>query len=132
MKYSGALNRLRNDCRKGVVVAVIGGVFVVGSEVLETLVPVHDEKWGIVIALVIIALLRPLQWLALYIAGQRVKQTHPTRSAEEQRKLDVYRAAFAGALEDGVVTEKEKCILKRLRENLQLSEADIERLEREL
>jgi hypothetical protein len=130
MKYTGVLSRLRNDCRRGAVVASIGGVFVIGSEVLENLVPVQDELWGIFIAILILVMLRPLYWLALHMAGEDAAEREVTSSLEKH-KLDVYRAAVAGALEDGVVTEKEKCILKSLRENLQLTESEARRLESE-
>ena len=42
----------------------------------------------------------------------------------ETRKMEVYRAAFEGAVEDGVVTEKERRILTRLRDKLELAEDD--------
>ncbi len=40
------------------------------------------------------------------------------------RKLEVYRAALEGALQDGVVTEREQQILARLRRELEISETE--------
>lgn len=130
MKFSGVINKPKTYSRKGSFVAMIGGIFVVCSEVLETLVPVQGELWGIAIAVIIILLLRPVQLLVLRMTGSVVKRADRRSGDVDQRKLEVYRAAVEGALEDGIVTDKERCILRRLRENLQLSEADVHSVER--
>lgn len=115
--------------QKGTVVALVGGMFLVGSEMLEALLPMQSTILGIVVALVILALLKPIHWLALRLVGGIMQEVEETDAYLEVRKIEVYRAAFEGAMEDGIVTQKEKAILKRLRQKLELSEKDAELVE---
>ncbi|MEJ2203582.1 MAG: hypothetical protein P8170_05695, partial [Gemmatimonadota bacterium] len=47
----------------------------------------------------------------------------------ESRKHQVYRAALEGAIEDGDISERERDILRRLREQLELPAAVADQLE---
>jgi len=48
------------------------------------------------------------------------------------RKMEVYKAALEGAMEDGAVSAKEREVLRRLRESLGITDADASALERDL
>ena len=50
----------------------------------------------------------------------------------QSRKHEVYRATLEGALEDGAITTRERKILDRLREQLEIPVAVAERLEQEM
>ena len=132
MKQFNFARSYKFDLRKGTVVAFIGGVFIVGSEFLETLVPVQSTILGVVVAVVILLLLRPLQILALNLAGEASpEQGDESPGYLESRKLEVYRAAVRGAVEDGIVTKREESILGHLRDNLHLSDVEVESVEQE-
>ena len=109
---------------KSTLVALIGGIFIVGSELLETMIPVQSTISGMIVALGILVLLRPIHQIALKITGGLMPGVDETAAYLETRKMEVYRAAFEGAVEDGVVTEKERRILTRLRDKLELAEDD--------
>jgi len=115
--------------QKGTVVAMVGGMFLVGSELLEALLPVQSTILGVVVALVILALLRPIQRLALRMTGNIMQGVDETAVYFDARKIEVYTAAFEGAMEDGVVTQKERTILMRLQHKLDLSENDANAVE---
>ena len=46
--------------QKGTLVALVGGLFLIGSELLEALVPVQSTFLGVAVAVVILVLLRPI------------------------------------------------------------------------
>jgi uncharacterized membrane protein YebE (DUF533 family) len=50
----------------------------------------------------------------------------------ETRKYDVYNATLEGVLEDGAITARERKILNRLREQLEIPTDVADRLEREM
>lgn len=124
--------RIRGVLQRSTVVAVIAGVFFVGSEILEALLPVDDAVLGVVMAGVIVLLLRPLQSVAERVAARIVPGSPASEDALDARKVDVYRAALEGALQDGVVTEREQEVLRRLRRELEISEAEAARIQREM
>jgi len=92
---------------------------------------VQSTMLGVVVALVILVLLRPIQRLAQHIAGDIMQGVDETPAYLEARKMEIYRAAVEGTVEDGVITVKERSILERLREKLELSEADAKAVELE-
>lgn len=124
--------RIRGVLRRSTVVAVIAGFFFVGSEILETLLPVGDAVLGIFMAAVIVLLLRPLQRVAERVAARILPAVPDTDDNLDARKLDLYRAALEGALQDGVVTDREAEILRRLRAELGISEEEAARVRREM
>lgn len=124
--------RIQTVLQRSTVAAVIAGAFFVGSEVLESVIPVDDVVLGILTASVIVLLLRPVQHVAERLARRAMPGVEATPDYLESRKLVVYRAALEGALQDGVVTEREREILDRLRTELEISEEDAARVQREV
>jgi len=104
----------------------------VGDNVLQGLVPVHGMVLGLLSSAVILLVLRPLHRMVEQAADRLMPGVAPTAAYLDQRKIDVYRAAYEGALQDGVVTERERAILGRLARHLELSPAAIAQAERDL
>ncbi len=80
----------------------------------------------------IVLLLRPVQRFAQALADRIMRGVEDTPDYRESRKHEVYRAALEGAMTDGAITEKERHILSRLREQLGFSAEVADRIEREM
>ncbi len=124
--------KLKFALQQGTVGAVIATAFFAGSELLESVVPVHGTLLGLAAAGIIVLLVRPLQRLAERFADRVMGGISSRPGYLEDRKHEVYRAALEGALEDGAVSERERGILARVREQLSIPVATAERLEREV
>ncbi len=124
--------KLKFALKQSTVGAVIAAGFFTGSEVLEAVVPVEGTILGLLVAGSIVLLLRPVQRFAESVASGIMPGVEGTPAYLESRKQEVYRAALEGAIEDGVVTGKERAILDRLREQLEIPAQTAETLEREM
>ena len=91
--------------QQSTVGALIIGGFIVGSEVLESFVPVSGAALNIIVAIAILVVLRPIQRLALRMTNRLMHSVQNTPEYLEVRRLEVYRAALEGVVEDGLVTE---------------------------
>jgi hypothetical protein len=101
--------------------AVVTITFVV-SEGVEMLVAAElGDKWGLVAAGVALLLLKPLQAFAEGVVSLLMPNTRNTPGYESVRKAEVYGAAFAEAAEEGGVSDKERALLDRLRDSLDLT-----------
>jgi hypothetical protein len=118
--------------QQSTVGALIIGGFIVGSEVLESFVPVSGTVLNIVVAIAILIVLRPMQRLALSITNRLMHSVQNTPEYLGVRRLVVYRAALEEVVEDGLVTDKERRILNHLRDDLGISQAEAVALEKEL
>ena len=124
--------RLRVAVRRSTLVAMIAGAFFVMTEILETFVPADGLLVGILAAGSIVLLMLPLQRLTESIMTRIMPVEEPSGVELDRRKLDVYRAALEGAVQDGVITEREEEILARLRDELDISEEEAAGVRREL
>ncbi len=124
--------KLKFALKQSTVGAVIAAGFFLGSEILETVVPVEGTILGLLVAGAIVLLLRPVQRFAEAVASGIMRGVEETPAYLESRKHAVYRAALEGAFEDGVVTRKERAILDRLCEQLGISIGAAETMEREM
>ncbi len=118
--------------QQSTVGALIIGGFIVGSEVLESFVPVSGVVLNIIVAIAILIVLRPIQRLALRMTNRVMHSVQNTPEYLGLRRLEVYRAALEGAFKDGLITEKERSILDHLRDNLGISQVEAVALEKEL
>jgi hypothetical protein len=123
--------RVKIALTRSTVAAMITGAFFVGSELLEDVVPVDGIILGVLAAAASVLALRPLKRVAERFAGTVMQDVEETPEYFESRKAEVYRAALDAALEDGTVTDRERRILARLREQLGISDELAERLEQE-
>ena len=117
--------------RHSTVVAMIAGGFIVASEILESLVPVSGTTLSIAVAVAILVMLRPMHRFALRMTDGLMSSVQNTPEYLDARKNAVYRAALEGAVEDRIVTEMERRILDRLREELGISPDDAAAIENE-
>lgn len=100
------------------VVAITFGV----SEGIEMLVAAElGDKWGLVAAGVAVVFLKPLQAMAEKVVTQIMPNTTNAEAHKRTRKAEVYEAAYAEAAEEGGVSDKERALLDRLRDTLELS-----------
>jgi hypothetical protein len=114
------------------VTALIVGGFIIGSEVLESLIPASGTVLSLFVAIAILVMLRPMQRLALRMADRLLHSVQSTPAYPEIPKLEVYRAALEEVLQDGIVTDKERRILGRLLDDLGISPRNALALENEL
>ena len=117
--------RVRFAIEQSTVAAAIGVAFLVISELIESFSPVHGVVESLIIAVLIVVALRPLQRFAYRFAGRLMRGVSNTPTYLEARRLEVYASAVEGAMEDGLITEKEAAILARLREQLQLTDDEV-------
>ena len=118
--------------QQSTVGALIIGGFIVGSEVLESFVPVSGTVLNIIVAIAILVVLRPIQRLALSMTDRLMHSVQNTPEYLGVRRLVVYRAALEGVIEDGLVTDKERRILDHLRDDLGISPGEAVALENEI
>jgi len=118
--------------QQSTVGALIIGGFIVGSEVLESFVPVSGTILNIFVAITILVVLRPMQRLALRMTNGLMRSVQNTPGYLDVRRLEVYRAALEGAVQDGIVTDKERGILDQIRDDLGISPGEAVALEKEL
>lgn len=124
--------KLKFALKQSTVGAVIAAGFFLGSEILEAVIPVEGTILGLLVAGAIVLLLRPVQRFAEAVASGVMPGVEATPAYLESRKHEVYRAALEGAIEDGVVTPKERAILDRLRDQLEISAGAAAVMEKEL
>ncbi len=124
--------KIKFALERGTVGAAIAGGFFVGSEILESVIPVRGTILGLLSAAVIVVLLRPVQRFAEALAGRLMRGVEDSPDYRHSRKQAVYRAALEGAMEDGEITDRERSILRRLQEQLDLTAETAGRLEREV
>jgi len=125
--------RIRWTIKQSTVGIAIFAIIFMVSEGAEWLLSEQlGNYWGILAAAVIAIVLRPLQGFAERVAAAAMPNTLNTPDYKADRKRQVYEAAVAEALQDGGLSEKERSLLNRLRDSLDISPADAEKLERDL
>lgn len=115
--------------RQGTVGALLTGVFFTIEYVFQRLVAVDDVVLGLVISGGVVLALKPAQYLAQALANGVMSEVDGTPEYIRAQKRSVYRAALEGAMEDGILTPKERSILNRLSEELELPSSMARQLE---
>jgi hypothetical protein len=87
---------------------------------------------GLLAAAVVVFFLAPLQRFAERVAGAAMPNTRDTPEYVSYRKMKVYEAAVAEALQEGGISAKERSLLIRLRDSLGIPESDAEAIEQDL
>ncbi len=113
----------------GLALAII---FLVSEGVAEVLSDEIGTVAGLLAAATIIFFLAPLQQFAERVASRAMPNTENTPQYISFRKLQVYEAALAEALEDGDISKKERTLLQHLATSLDISEADAKAIEADL
>ena len=87
---------------------------------------------GLLAAALVVFFLAPLQRFAERVASVAMPNTRNTPEYAAFRKLQVYEAAVAEALQGGDISAKERALLHRLRDTLGIAPADAATLEHDL
>jgi hypothetical protein len=87
---------------------------------------------GLLVAAVIMFFVAPLQHFADRVASAAMPNTNNTPEYVSYRKMKVFEAALNDAIRDGGISDKERLLLNRLRDSLEISPVDAEMLERDL
>ena len=112
--------------------AVLAITFAI-SEGAEMLVSAElGDSWGLIAAAVALLFLKPLQAFAEKVVGVLMPNTQNTPEYQRSRKMRVYEEALLEALDENGISSKERSLLNRLRDSLEISAADAEAMEEEL
>ena len=118
--------------RQSTVAAAFVAVFYLVTEGADRLFEAELGSWvGLLASALLIFFLAPLQRLAERFAGAVMPNTTDTPEYAAYKKLQVYEAALVDALPGGI-SEKERALLKHLRDSLGIATADADALERDL
>ena len=118
----GIDERLRKTFSTAILTSIGAILFLIGSEVVEGLLPFPGVVGGVLLGGTILLVRKPVMQIADRFSGRILVSSY---SENEITYLESYTAA----MEDGIVTEQERVILNTLAKSLQLSEekvADIE------
>jgi len=124
--------RVRSVVKQGSVGAVLAGVFMVVSEVIESVVPVQGVVLGVVLAIVVAAALKPAQTIAEMIVNAAMPNIRPNAEYLAHRRRVILRSALENAWADGELTDKEQHLVVLLSEELGVAHGDAALLEREV
>ncbi|NNF25614.1 MAG: hypothetical protein HKN73_00135 [Gemmatimonadetes bacterium] len=111
------------------LVSVVALAFFVGSELLESLVPVEGTVVGLASAGAVVVALKPLQRLLERVVDLLMPGVADSPEYIDDRKAEVYSAAYEAGVEDGLITKKERAILERLADQLGITAEQARRLE---
>jgi hypothetical protein len=112
--------------------AIVSIIFVVTEAADRFLTSELGNLAGLIAAALVVFFLAPLQRLAERVASAAMPNTKSTPEYVAFRKMQVYEAAVAEALQEGGISKKERSLLGHLRESLGISVEDAEAIEREL
>ena len=87
---------------------------------------------GLIASAIVVFFLAPLQRFAERVASAAMPNTKNTPEYAAYRKMQVYEAAVSEAMLEGGISHKERALLERLRESLEISVVDAISLERDL
>jgi hypothetical protein len=120
---------IKQSTLAGVIIAIIYAVSEGADRLLSSEL---GSVAGLLAAAVVVFFLAPLQRFAERVASTAMPNTHDTPEYAAFRKLQVYEAAVAEALQGGGISVKERALLNRLRDSLAIAPGDAEMLERDL
>lgn len=124
--------RIRFALAQSATGALVAVLFLVFSELLEPVVSQEGSISGMLAALAVFAVLGPVQRAVSRAVDRLMRGPPDADDYLAARRLEVYRAALEGAIQDGVVTEREKAILARLKRKLGMTPEEARRAEREV
>lgn len=125
--------RIRWTIKQSTLAAVFVTIVYLVSEGAEQLLSAELGTFaGLLASAVVVFFLAPLQRFAERVASVAMPNTRNTPEYAAFRKLQVYEAALAEAMEGGGISAKERALLNRLRDSLGISEVDAEAMERDM
>jgi len=124
--------RIRWTIKQSTVAAVFFAVFYLVTEGADRFLASELGNWiGLLASALLIFVLAPLQRFAGKIATLATPNTQNTPEYAAFRKMQVYEAACEEAMQGGI-SDKERALLNRLRETLEITPADAVAMERGL
>ena len=124
--------RLKRGLQRSVVAGAIAGGFYVGAYALEQFISLNNFLLGLITAAAVTAAFQPLQRLAERVANRLMPGVDTSEAYLTDRKHEVYRNAIEAAMQDGLITERERAILTGLQDSLVLSGAEASHIERDV
>jgi len=125
--------RIRWTIKQSTLAAAVVAIIFILSEGADRLLSAElGDGIGLLAAAMVVFFLAPLQRLAERVATAAMPNTKNTPEYAAFRKMQVYEAAIAEALIEGGISKKERSLLERLRDSLDISETDAEAIELEL
>jgi len=124
--------KVRFALKQGTVGALLAGLFLVASEIIESVIHVEGAVLGVLLAVVIAGALHPAQKLAERLATSAMPGVRPDEIYLEGRRREVLRSAIEHAWADGELTDKECRLVRLLREELRVGERAASDLEAEV
>lgn len=124
--------KIKFALEQSTVGAFFAGAFFTGEYVLQLVLPVDGVVLGFLAAAATSLALRPIQGFAERFAGRVMVDVEETEEYIRSRKHTVYSAALEGAVEDGMISDREREILVRLRQELGISTESAHALERDV
>lgn len=112
--------------------AVVAITFVISEGVEAAVSAELGDMWGLVAAAVAVVFLKPLQAFAEKVVGLLMPNTRNTPEYQYAHKRRVYEEALIEALDENGVSPKERALLERLRDSLEIPAADAAAMEQEL
>jgi hypothetical protein len=125
--------RIRWTLKQSTFAAAVVMITFAISEGVEMLVSAElGDMWGLVAAGVAVLFLKPLQAFAEKVVSLVMPNTQNTPEYQRSHKLRVYEEALAEALDEGGISSKERALLARLRESLEIPAAEANAIEAEV
>jgi hypothetical protein len=125
--------KIRWAIKQSTFAALVIGIVFILSEGAEFIISAElGEAWGLVAAAVALLFIKPLQAFAERCVSILMPNIKNTPEYRDNRKLEVYEAAFEEAIREGGISAKERTLLNHLRDSLAISEADANAIERRL
>ena len=124
--------RVKRGLQRSVVAGVIASGFYVGAYALEQFISLNNFLLGLITAAMVTAAFQPLQRFSEKVADRLMPGVDTSEAYLTDRKHEVYRNAIEAAMQDGMITERERAILTGLQDSLVLSGTEALHIERDV
>lgn len=126
--------KVKTGIRNSTLAAIFVAVFFVVSEGAQVLFAgfAGSEMLGVLASGALVFFLAPLQRVAQRVSDTAMPDVEDTPEHRTRRKTEVYRATLEEVLADGQMSAKDRRVLLRLQESLELEAEAAQRLEREV
>lgn len=119
----GIDERLRKTFSTAMLTGMGAILFLVGSEAVEGLLPFPGVLGGVLLGGTILLVRKPVIQITDRFSGRLLVSSYSETEA-------MYLESYAAAMEDNIVTEQERMMLKTLAKSLQISEENVAEIER--
>ena len=119
----GIDERLRKTFSTAMLTGVGAILFLIGSEAVEGLLPLPGVLGGVLLGGTILLVRKPVMRAADRFSGRILVSSYSETEV-------TYLESYAAAMEDNIVTQQERTMLKTLAKSLQISEENVAEIER--